>query len=75
MENISLYDNFYKKFFQTTPKLETTKMPSETGFEYEEDSNSVDGLDSKSNLCRLCGKNYARPSTLKTHLRTHSGMY
>lgn len=27
----------------------------------------------KSNLCVICGKNYARPSTLKTHLRTHSG--
>ncbi|XP_033098465.1 zinc finger protein 233-like [Anneissia japonica] len=28
---------------------------------------------SGNNVCRLCKKSYARPSTLKTHMRVHSG--
>ena len=29
-------------------------------------------MDSRVNRCRVCDKTYARPSTLKTHMRTHS---
>jgi hypothetical protein len=35
-------------------------------------SNNNNSNDARVNRCRICGKTYARPSTLKTHMRTHS---
>ena len=35
-------------------------------------NNEANNVDNRTNRCRVCGKTYARPSTLKTHMRTHS---
>lgn len=55
--------------YEVKPKIAATPPKNHaaiSNYEHEEDSNSNDDNGTgKPNLCRLCGKTYARPSTLK----------
>ncbi len=47
-----------------------TSIPAYPGIPYIQHSNEPFP---RNNSCHICGKTYARQSTLKTHLRSHSG--
>lgn len=51
---------------------QVTKTKVLAKLECKIDDKPVSHLVQRTNQCAVCGRNYARPSTLKTHLRTHT---
>ncbi|XP_045480208.1 protein glass [Harmonia axyridis] len=59
--------------YRSHPHVQMAFPPNRNGRKSASGLSLIDDDCHKPNVCRICGKSYARPSTLKTHLRTHSG--